>query len=52
MIAIIDSGIGNIKSVANAFAHLKADFIVTTKKEDLKKPIKLFFPELALFVMG
>ena len=52
MIAIIDSGIGNIKSVANAFAHLKADFIVTTKKEDLKKADKIVFPGVGAFCDG
>jgi glutamine amidotransferase len=52
MIAVIDSGVGNIRSVANALTHIKADFIVTKAAADLKKADKIIFPGVGAFCDG
>lgn len=52
MIAVIDSGVGNIRSVSNALAYIGAKFTVTQKKEDLKKASKIIFPGVGSFADG
>lgn len=52
MIAIIDSGVGNIRSVANAFEHIGASFKVTTKTRDLQLAEKIIFPGVGAFCDG
>ena len=44
MIAIIDYGAGNLKSVKNALDYLNADSIITDKPEYIKKADKLILP--------
>lgn len=52
MIAIIDSGVGNIQSAANAFEHIGADFKITKRSQDLKKADKIVFPGVGAFCDG
>lgn len=49
MIAIIDYGAGNLKSVTNALDFLRADYKVTNEKEDIKKSDKIIFPGVGSF---
>ena len=44
MIAIIDYGAGNLKSVKNALDYLNVDSIITDKLEDIIKADKLILP--------
>jgi glutamine amidotransferase len=44
MIALIDYGAGNLKSVANALSDLKADFFITDNAEEIGKAEKIIFP--------
>jgi imidazole glycerol-phosphate synthase subunit HisH len=44
MIALIDYGAGNLKSVANALDDLKADYIITNKSGEIKSAEKIIFP--------
>jgi glutamine amidotransferase len=44
MIAVVDYGAGNLKSVQNALAHLGADFFVTSDPEELSRASGLIFP--------
>lgn len=44
MIAIIDYGSGNLKSVLNAFRHLKQDVAVCDRPETLEKADKIVLP--------
>lgn len=44
MIALIDYGAGNLKSVANALDDLKVKYLVTDKKNDIKSADKIIFP--------
>jgi glutamine amidotransferase len=43
-IAVIDYGAGNLKSVENALAYLKAEYFVTDKPEDLTAADAMIFP--------
>lgn len=52
MIAIIDSGVGNVRSVANTLAYLKAPHKITTNLEDIKNADKLLFPGQGAFCDG
>ncbi len=52
MIAIIDSGIGNVKSVANALAYLKAPHQITTEPKYIQQADKLIFPGQGAFCDG
>ncbi len=49
MIAIIDYGAGNLKSVTNALDFLRIKYKITGKKEDIKKADKLIFPGVGSF---
>jgi len=49
MIAIIDYGAGNLKSVTNALDFLKVKYKVTDKKEDIEKADKIIFPGVGSF---
>ena len=44
MIAIIDYGAGNLKSVKNALDYLNVDSIITDKPEDILKADRLILP--------
>ncbi|MCW8850795.1 MAG: imidazole glycerol phosphate synthase subunit HisH [Melioribacteraceae bacterium] len=44
MIALIDYGAGNLKSVANALDDLKMPYIVTNKSEEINSAEKIIFP--------
>lgn len=44
MIAIVDYGAGNLKSVKNALDYLKADTIITEKPEEINKADRLILP--------
>jgi glutamine amidotransferase len=52
MIAVIDYGMGNLKSVSKAFDKLKADAKVTSNAEDIKKASKVVFPGVGSFEDG
>ena len=52
MIVIIDSGIGNIRSVANALEYLKAKHTITSNPKDLKEADKIIFPGVGSFADG
>ena len=44
MIALIDYGAGNLKSVANALDDFKVDYIVTNKSDEIISTEKIIFP--------
>ena len=44
MIALIDYGAGNLKSVANALDDLGTKYFVTNKSEEIKSAEKIIFP--------
>ena len=44
MIALIDYGAGNLKSVANALDDLQVKYIVTNRSEELNSAEKIIFP--------
>ena len=44
MIAIIDYGAGNLKSVKNALDYLKVDSIITDRADDILKADRLILP--------
>jgi|TARA_B100001971_G_C18223324_1_gene558681 glutamine amidotransferase len=49
MIAIIDYGAGNLRSVKNALDYLKVDSIITSNPNDIKKAEKLILPGVGSF---
>jgi len=49
MIAIVDYGMGNLRSVTNAFRMLGADVIVTRKKEEIKSSDAIVLPGVGAF---
>ncbi len=49
MIAIIDYGAGNLKSVTNALDFLKVKYKVASNAEDIKKADKIIFPGVGSF---
>tara|TARA_Y100000310_G_scaffold322129_1_gene380755 strand:- start:244 stop:840 length:597 start_codon:yes stop_codon:yes gene_type:complete len=49
MIAIIDYGAGNLKSVKNALDFLKVDSKITNKPEDIESADKIIFPGVGSF---
>ncbi|MDP7180437.1 MAG: imidazole glycerol phosphate synthase subunit HisH [Candidatus Woesearchaeota archaeon] len=49
MIAIIDYGAGNLKSVKNALDFLKVDSKITNKPEDIESAEKIIFPGVGSF---
>lgn len=44
MIALIDYGAGNLKSVANALDDLNTEYIITNKSEEINSADKIIFP--------
>ena len=44
MIALIDYGAGNLKSVANALNDFEADYFITDKTEEINSAEKIIFP--------
>lgn len=52
MIAIIDYGMGNLRSVANALDFIGADFLITHDKELLKQADKIILPGVGAFRDG
>jgi glutamine amidotransferase len=44
MIALIDYGAGNLKSVANALDDLQVKYVVTNRSEELNSAEKIIFP--------
>ncbi len=44
MIALIDYGAGNLKSVANALDDLQAEYLITNKSEEINSADKIIFP--------
>ena len=49
MIAIIDYGAGNLKSVKNALDYLKVQSIITDKAKDIENAEKIIFPGVGNF---
>jgi len=49
MIAIVDYGMGNLRSVTNAFRVLGADVVVTRKKEAIKESDAIVLPGVGAF---
>ncbi len=49
MICIIDYGMGNIHSVANALEKIGVSYVVSNKKEDLEKAKGLILPGVGAF---
>ena len=49
MIAIIDYGAGNLRSVKKAFNHLKRKSMIATKAKDLKKADRVVLPGVGAF---
>ncbi len=43
-VAIIDYDSGNIKSIANILSFLDVNFLLTSKKDEIKKADKIIFP--------
>ncbi len=52
MIAVIDYGAGNLRSVWNAFTHLEADVKTISTPDDLHKADKLVLPGVGAFGAG
>lgn len=44
MIAIIDYGAGNVRSVANIIEYLGVEYCITDRVEDIEKASKILFP--------
>ena len=49
MIAIIDYGAGNLRSITNALDFLRVKYKVTDKAEDIEKADKIIFPGVGSF---
>ncbi len=49
VIAIVDYGMGNLRSVEKAFAHLGADARVTAEPKDLENAAKIVLPGVGAF---
>ena len=52
MIAIIDYGMGNLRSVAKAFEQLGAEALITGNAEEIRKAAKLVLPGVGAFGDG
>lgn len=52
MIAVVDSGVGNIRSVVNALTFIKAAHKVTKDAKDLASANKIIFPGVGAFCDG
>lgn len=51
-IVIIDYGVGNVRSVANALAWLGYDFIVSRDQRDIRQASSLILPGVGAFAEG
>lgn len=49
MIAIIDYGSGNLKSIRNGFQHIGADVVITQDKKELEKADAMILPGVGAF---
>ena len=49
MIAIIDYGSGNLKSIGNGFQQVGADVLITRDKKELSKADALILPGVGAF---
>ena len=49
MIAVIDYGMGNLRSVENALKKLYADYMITADKEQILAADKLILPGVGAF---
>ena len=49
MIAIIDYGAGNLKSITNALDFLRVSYKITDKKQDIERADKIIFPGVGNF---
>lgn len=49
MIAILDYGMGNLRSVENALNKLNAEFVITSEKEMIQRADKLILPGVGAF---
>jgi len=52
VIALVDYGIGNLRSVANALRHVGADVLVTSEPEKLAESEKIVLPGVGAFGDG
>ena len=52
MIAIIDYGAGNLRSVTNSLRHVGADVLVTANPDDLRTAEKVVLPGVGAFGAG
>ena len=52
MLIIIDYGMGNLKSVYNAFTYLGQEVIISNKKEDLERADYIVLPGVGSFGKG
>ncbi|MBM6948855.1 imidazole glycerol phosphate synthase subunit HisH [Mordavella massiliensis] len=52
MIAIIDSGMGNVGSIANMLKKIGAEAVITNKKEELHEAEKIILPGVGTFDHG
>ncbi len=52
MLAIIDYGMGNLRSVSKAFAHIGADPVITSDKNTIAKADKIVLPGVGNFGDG
>jgi imidazole glycerol-phosphate synthase subunit HisH len=49
MIAIVDYGMGNLRSIAKAFEHVGADAVVTSSARDLQEADRIVLPGVGAF---
>ena len=49
MIAVIDYGMGNLRSVENALKKLNADYMITADKEQILAADKIILPGVGAF---
>ncbi len=52
MIAIIDYGLGNLRSVGNALESIKVDYKITRDPEDIRQSEKIILPGVGAFGKG
>src|SRR3989344_525920 len=52
MIVIVDYGLGNLTSVANALEKIKVKYKISTELEDIKNADKLILPGVGAFEQG
>lgn len=52
MIVIVDSGIANLRSIANAFEILGEDVIISREKNDIENAEKIVLPGVGSFAEG